>query len=688
MSRAASTLEAGASSGRTIGEILLARGVIGAEELDEAVAAQHETGKPLGQILVEAGTITRLELASALAEQWGDAATVSPTFPGGSAYVDPTESTGDTLAQLEELARNRRALEARLVEFERAATDTRWQEELGRGLEQLFGRVEVLDSALAALQQRGDDALLVELRLAVTQLAQRTETMTAEAAELRTHVAELATVDALDRGLAELAGGLDGAISRMIEAEARAGEASEQVVQLTASVAQIAEEVRQSLHAVLTTQEELSRRIDGTASAADLSSLREVVTGLAPSVADLGTSVAELRSSLQGLAVAPHVDPEARERLDVLATDVAAAAARIEAADRGDELTAVAETIEALRADVAALAERPAGDPELAARVAELAERIELGAGTVAAEGEPDPRVDALIARVAEIAAHPQADPELADAVALLTERIEELGRRVAEHDGVQPAGLDEALITGFEARLDAVEARFEHAAGDAIEARLAELSAAIEALGGARAAESREDDAVREIGERLAAVDRATDELREAHARAEAAWAGERRTLEARLEALAARLDGEVLAGSAARAAVSIPATSPTGAASADADLERLRMAVERLMLDFAEHRRLVSAAVPARDLDQRLRELGEQVEALADTAVAPAGAAGGDAGAGDRVASAQLKALAARLEEIEASAAAGRETMIARLERMMGTIDWRLQRLENGDG
>jgi hypothetical protein len=36
-------------------------------------------------------------------------------------------------------------------------------------------------------------------------------------------------------------------------------------------------------------------------------------------------------------------------------------------------------------------------------------------------------------------------------------------------------------------------------------------------------------------------------------------------------------------------------------------------------------------------------------------------------------------------RVDEVEASSIAGRDTLLARLERIMGTIDWRLQRLEN---
>ena len=40
--------------------------------------------------------------------------------------------------------------------------------------------------------------------------------------------------------------------------------------------------------------------------------------------------------------------------------------------------------------------------------------------------------------------------------------------------------------------------------------------------------------------------------------------------------------------------------------------------MAVERLMLDFADHRRAISATVPSRDLDERLRKLSDQVDEL----------------------------------------------------------------------
>src|SRR5262245_13705387 len=163
----------GATSSHTIGEILLSRSLVTDEELDEAIAIQRETGKPLGQILVEAGTITRLELASALAERWGDAGTISPTFPGGSEYVDPREGNGSPAAQREELRRTRRALEERMLAFERNSSDDQWQQEIATGVRALFGRVDALEATVGSIGDGGDTTLLADLRGAVVELAQR-----------------------------------------------------------------------------------------------------------------------------------------------------------------------------------------------------------------------------------------------------------------------------------------------------------------------------------------------------------------------------------------------------------------------------------------------------------------------------------------------------------------------------------
>ena len=174
---------------------------------------------------------------------------------------------------------------------------------------------------------------------------------------------------------------------------------------------------------------------------------------------------------------------------------------------------------------------------------------------------------------------------------------------------------------------------------------------------------------------------------LGEEISRVAATWADERRELEARLEWLAARIEAVVAAPPAAEPAPKRGSGEPRSA-SADADVEKLRMAVERLMLDFADHRRALSAAVPGRDLDERVRKLTDQVEELAGGMVITGGSGNGvpsGSGSLDRELAGHVKALVGRVEEVEAASAAGRDTLLARLERIMGTIDWRLQRLEN---
>jgi hypothetical protein len=54
-----------------LGGLLLAQGLITAEELAEALAAQQKSGKRLGEILVESGLVSKLALARALALQYG-----------------------------------------------------------------------------------------------------------------------------------------------------------------------------------------------------------------------------------------------------------------------------------------------------------------------------------------------------------------------------------------------------------------------------------------------------------------------------------------------------------------------------------------------------------------------------------------------------------------------------------------
>ena len=56
---------------KPLGELLLHKGLITAEELDRALTEQEETGRLLGAIMVERGFVSGPALAVALAEQYG-----------------------------------------------------------------------------------------------------------------------------------------------------------------------------------------------------------------------------------------------------------------------------------------------------------------------------------------------------------------------------------------------------------------------------------------------------------------------------------------------------------------------------------------------------------------------------------------------------------------------------------------
>ena len=57
---------------RRLGDIIVERGLITAEQLDEALATQRESGAKLGEVLVELGFLTRVALAGVISEQWDD----------------------------------------------------------------------------------------------------------------------------------------------------------------------------------------------------------------------------------------------------------------------------------------------------------------------------------------------------------------------------------------------------------------------------------------------------------------------------------------------------------------------------------------------------------------------------------------------------------------------------------------
>jgi hypothetical protein len=64
-------VEAAEQSWKPLGELLVQKGLVTADELDRALTEQEETGRLLGAILVERGYVSGPALAVALAEQYG-----------------------------------------------------------------------------------------------------------------------------------------------------------------------------------------------------------------------------------------------------------------------------------------------------------------------------------------------------------------------------------------------------------------------------------------------------------------------------------------------------------------------------------------------------------------------------------------------------------------------------------------
>lgn len=718
MSRSAAS---GASpTTRTIGDILLERGFVTSEKLEEAVKRQEHSGKPLGQILVEEGAISRLELASALAEQWSDIGSVSPEFGLGT---EPSE-LGAPLVELQELRNSRRVLEERLRAYEELPLTREDEDE--RAL--LASRLAGVEAAVAGLQEHDVARDVIKVRQLVDKLSARVEELAHTTPSSDDARAAAERVGDVDRRLAALGAAVEKAFREM---ERRAEQSDD-------ALGALATEVRSGPAAAV---DGLARRV---------AALEPLLAGLAPS-----ERVDALEATVQALAraAAERPDPASAidglgRRLDALAGDVASVSAtHAEVAALGsrvDEIAAalharveelavrqrtdggLAGAVDELTARVDALSSRPVADGETDTRVAELAVRLDhLGAtveglgAAVEREGGPaesDPvllaRLDGLTRDVSELRSRPSADPDLAARHEALAQAVGELQARptgidelraaiealTARVDAVadRPAGDPRAaaLLDALQARIDVLEGRVDDAGspGDLVSplderiARLEHLEQERSAqLEGVEALAREAGDLAREraaagsdaLSERLAALERGAAELGDQVRRAEEDAAGRLGSLDARLDRVAARLDEP----ERARVPVSVSdALAAAGATGDDQDVERLRMMVERLMHDFAEHRRAVSSALSSREFTALLEELAARVDELqAGGVVAAPGGNGAPAPRAD------VRALATRLDEVEESVRTSRDGVFRRLERMMGTIDWRLQRLEH---
>jgi hypothetical protein len=104
---------------RRLGDIIVERGLITAEQLQEALRVQRESGTKLGEVLVELGFLTRVALAGVITEQWDD---LGMTTSGRKNAETNARSTALAGSSVVEIALRER-IEALTVEL--AARDQR-----------------------------------------------------------------------------------------------------------------------------------------------------------------------------------------------------------------------------------------------------------------------------------------------------------------------------------------------------------------------------------------------------------------------------------------------------------------------------------------------------------------------------------------------------------------------------------
>jgi hypothetical protein len=131
---------------RRLGELLIERGLVDADDLEEALAIQAATGRRLGEILVTHGALTSAELIAALAEQYGLEVRVGALAGAAMTAHDEWQPLGRILVERGSLGRA--ALNAAVEE----------QRRTGRQLGSILvdgGHVSPIELVEALVQQHG-----------------------------------------------------------------------------------------------------------------------------------------------------------------------------------------------------------------------------------------------------------------------------------------------------------------------------------------------------------------------------------------------------------------------------------------------------------------------------------------------------------------------------------------------------
>ena len=572
--------------------------------------------------------------------------------------------------------------------------------EITERVEELAARIEgvapaadlqLLRTELGALAERlaatSDAASVAALRQDVDELAARASVPTEVAGRL----------DDLDARLSKAPGedALDDLRRALSELEARVG---------TAADAALVEELSARVEAIAAPDPDIPERVDR---------MEALVTEVVARVESLGAvaasgasaeAIEELRGALEELGRRREGDEETGARIEALSAAVdelnarphvdPALSDRVEALAQGLEQIVADTTTTELVAVVDALAERErAGETA----VAGLAARIdELSSGLAALHDDDTTAalrrdIDALRLRLdtddasladlraaaTELASRPAGDPELGARLTLVATRLDELVAERASAETRDAEALEQIRLAVATARNDLVGAL----EGVAERVTALENRPEPDAAGGSELSALREELA-EDLREGLAGISMQAPT-------AEAGWAEEAARLAERIDALSELATGSRAEAPGDPARLVERPTAPEGSdGDTEGELERLRMAIERMGMHLGAQERAIAEVMRSRGVAQRLDELEARIEDVA----AGAGAGGGGVvtspdGVAQAGGSADARALARRLDAAEAALEAEREKMFAKLDRMGSAIDWRLQRLEAAD-
>jgi hypothetical protein len=440
--------------------------------------------------------------------------------------------------------------------------------------EELIARIEQIEDALERLgPAAGGESATAEIRAAVDDLSARLEAMEPVLEELGKGIEALA-VDERDTRLTEQATLLDDLAQRVDAVAHSVDAASRRTNELAEETAEAVESFRDGLASV-------TDRLPGFATAEDMLALTELVEGVARRPLrdeELVAELVDLRAALDELAKRPTGNPELALQVDTLAARLA------DVYDRVDVLAAAAqaapgdpEAVEELREALAELARRPVADPESERRLETLSAAV-----------------DELRSTAQELAARPAGNPELDDRLWQLTARLDELERseaieeirsrlaelaELAERPSVDPA-LGERLVE-VERRLDDVPGddvleRIDHDTRslgyriDGVIARIDELATTVEEQATSAVSRDAWDDAVAIINSRIEAEADASTRLAQLEDRlAEILDGGAGSAAPAADPELVARLEALQERVTQVEAVASTPAPSKKGAAA-----------------------------------------------------------------------------------------------------------------------